>query len=357
MILTSNLGYPRIGIDRELKFAQEKYWKHAITRDELQQIADRIQTSNWVFQKEMGLDFIPSNDFSFYDQVLDTTFMLGAIPERFRHEGDLKELDLYFAMARGWHNGQGKTIPAMEMTKWFNTNYHYLVPEINAGTQFKLNPAKPIDAYQLAQKLNLNTRPVIIGPVTYLLLSKSEDPAFNPLNKLDEILDLYTDLFKQLREMEVKWIQLDEPFLSMDLDQLGMDAYKQLFNRFSSHHGRPKIMLTTYFGDLFNNRELLAASPFEGLHIDMTNCSQPEKILASVQEGQMVSLGLIDGRNIWKNDLTKTINTVKEIYERFHFENMVISPSCSMLHVPQDLRLEKNLPGEVYLWLAFARQN
>ncbi len=190
--------------------------------------------------------------------------MLGAIPERFRHEGDLKELDLYFAMARGWHNGQGKTIPAMEMTKWFNTNYHYLVPEINAGTQFKLNPAKPIDAYQLAQKLNLNTRPVIIGPVTYLLLSKSEDPAFNPLNKLDEILDLYTDLFKQLREMEVKWIQLDEPFLSMDLDQLGMDAYKQLFNRFSSHHGRPKIMLTTYFGDLFNTANYWQPRPLKG---------------------------------------------------------------------------------------------
>jgi len=190
MILTSNLGYPRIGINRELKFAQEKYWKHAISLDELQQIADRIQTANWIIQKEMGLDFIPSNDFSFYDQVLDTTFMLGAIPERFHHEKDLKGLDLYFAMARGWHNDEGKTIPAMEMTKWFNTNYHYLVPEINAGTKFKLNPAKPIDAYQLAQKLNLNTRPVIIGPVTYLLLSKSEDPAFNPLNKLDVILVL-----------------------------------------------------------------------------------------------------------------------------------------------------------------------
>ena len=356
MILSSNLGYPRIGINRELKFALEKYWKNGISLDELQQTADRIKTANWIVQKEMGLDFIPSNDFSFYDQVLDTTFMLGAIPQRFQQEKDLEGLDLYFAMARGWQNDQGKTIPAMEMTKWFNTNYHYLVPEINADTKFKLNPAKPIDAYKLAQTLNLNTRPVIIGPVTYLLLSKSEDPSFNPLTKLDEVMDLYADLFKQLREMEVKWIQLDEPFLSMDLDELGEDAYQQLFNRFNSHHGRPKVMLTTYFGDLSANRKLIAASPFEGLHIDMTNCSQPENVLASIQEGQMVSLGLINGRNIWKNDLTMTLNTVKEIYERFHFENIVVSPSCSMLHVPQDIRMEKNLPGEVYLWLAFARQ-
>jgi 5-methyltetrahydropteroyltriglutamate--homocysteine methyltransferase len=356
MILSSNLGYPRIGINRDLKFALEKYWKNGISLDELQQTADRIKTANWIVQKEMGLDFVPSNDFSFYDQVLDTTFMLGAIPERFQQQKDLEGLDLYFAMARGWHNDQGKTIPAMEMTKWFNTNYHYLVPEINANTKFKLNPAKPIDSYKLAQTLNLNTRPVIIGPVTYLLLSKSEDPSFNPLNKLDEVLDLYANLFKRLREMEVKWIQLDEPFLSMDLDSLGEDAYQQLFNRFNSHHGRPKVMLTTYFGDLSANRDLIAASPFEGLHIDMTNCSQPEKVLAYVQEGQMVSLGLIDGRNVWKNDLTKTLNTIKEIYERFHFENIVVSPSCSMLHVPQDLRMEKNLPGEVYLWLAFARQ-
>ena len=356
MILSSNLGYPRIGINRELKFALEKYWKNGISLDKLQQTADRIKTANWIVQKEMGLDFIPSNDFSFYDQVLDTTFMLGAIPQRFHQEKDLEGLDLYFAMARGWQNDQGKTIPAMEMTKWFNTNYHYLVPEINADTKFKLNAAKPIDAYKLAQTLNLNTRPVIIGPVTYLLLSKSEDPSFNPLTKLDEVMDLYADLFKQLREMEVKWIQLDEPFLSMDLDELGEDAYQQLFNRFNSHHGRPKVMLTTYFGDLSANRKLIAASPFEGLHIDMTNCSQPENVLASIQEGQMVSLGLINGRNIWKNDLTMTLNTVKEIYERFHFENIVVSPSCSMLHVPQDIRMEKNLPGEVYLWLAFARQ-
>ena len=229
MILTSNLGYPRIGLNRELKFAQEKYWKKAISLDELQQIANRIQTANWIVQKDMGLDFTPSNDFSFYDQVLDTTFMLGAIPERFRQEKALKGLDLYFAMARGWHNEHGKAIPAMEMTKWFNTNYHYLVPEIDPNTKFKLDASKPIDAYQLAQTLNLNTRPVIIGPVTYLLLSKSQDPSFNPLSKLDEILDLYEDLFKQFREMEVKWVQLDEPFLSMDLDRLSMDAYRQLF--------------------------------------------------------------------------------------------------------------------------------
>ncbi|MDK2981331.1 MAG: 5-methyltetrahydropteroyltriglutamate--homocysteine methyltransferase [Chloroflexota bacterium] len=355
MILTSNLGYPRIGLNRELKFAQEKYWKNAISLDELKQTANRIQTANWIVQKEMGLDYIPSNDFSFYDQMLDTTVMLGAIPPRFK-EGDLKDLDLYFAMARGWQDGQGKTIAAMEMTKWFNTNYHYIVPEINAKTRFKLNAEKPIEAYRLAQTLNLNTRPVIIGPVTYLLLSKSEDPDFNPLSKLDKLLVVYEDLFKQLKAMDVKWIQLDEPFLSLDLDGDGVDAYRQLFSRFTSHSNRPRIMLTSYFGDLFANRELVAASPFEGLHIDMTHCSQPEKVLASMQEGQTVSLGLIDGRNVWKNDLTATLDRMRSIYERFHFENMVISPSCSMLHVPQDVRLEKDLPGEVYLWLAFARQ-
>jgi 5-methyltetrahydropteroyltriglutamate--homocysteine methyltransferase len=356
MIFTGNLGFPRIGLNRELKFALEKQWKHVLSSDRLLQTADIIQTTNWITQRELGLDFIPSNDFSLYDHVLDTSIMLGAIPVRFKKEKKLKGLDLYFAMARGFQNNQGKSIPALEMTKWFNTNYHYLVPEIHPDTKFILDLSKPVKAFQSAQSLNITTRPVLLGPVTYLLLSKSDINSFNPISRLEDLLLLYASLFAELDKIGVKWIQLDEPFLSTDLGCHEKDAYRQLFNFFRTQSDRPKIMLTAYFGDLSDNYRLLTESPFEGLHIDIPNCSDPEKLLSSVQEGQMISLGLIDGRNIWKNDLTHTLSFMKNIHERFHFENMVISPSCSLLHVPQDLTMEKSLPGEVYLWLAFAKQ-
>jgi 5-methyltetrahydropteroyltriglutamate--homocysteine methyltransferase len=222
MILTGNLGFPRIGANRELKFALEKYWKGNITSDDLQQTASEIQNSNWKLQREIGLDIIPSNDFSFYDHVLDTTILLGAIPERFEQLRDRSSLDLYFSLARGYQTAQGQAVPALEMTKWFNTNYHFLVPEIDAHTQFRLNPAKPLEAYQFARSLGITTRPVILGPWTYLLLSKSSQPGFSSLSRLPEVIDLYDQLFALMSDQTIGWLQLDEPALSTDLSPEGL---------------------------------------------------------------------------------------------------------------------------------------
>ena len=356
MIAAGNLGYPRIGIRRELKFSLEKYWKHKIPLDELLQTAQAIQKENWQKQQKQGLDYIPSNDFSFYDHVLDTSFMLGAVPQRFRQIENLAGLDLYFAMARGCQTEDGESIPAMEMTKWFNTNYHYIVPEIGSDTVFKLDPAKPVEAYKLAKSLGIQTRPVILGPVSFLLLAKSSGEDFKPLSKLDELLPLYDSLFKQLQENGVEWIQLDEPFLAADLEAVQIDAYKKLFDFFEGSPAGVKIMLTAYFGDLSVNATLIAETPFEGLHIDRTTCINPNPILRALPADKTVSLGIIDGRNIWINDLTQTLNDLKVNHNCYKFSEIIIAPSCSMLHIPQDLTLETELDKGVFTWLAFADQ-
>ena len=284
MIYSSNLGFPRIGANRELKFAQEKYWKRQIPWTDLQNVAASIQTSNWILQKNAGIDFIPSNDFSFYDHVLDTSSMLGAIPERFTKETSLEGIDLYFAMARGIRSASGHLLPALEMTKWFNTNYHYLVPEIDADTQFKLNASKPLQAYQAARALGIETRPVLLGPITFLLLSKSGREDFSPLSRLADILPLYSQLLAELAAAGAAWIQLDEPALCTDLTAASANAYRELFSYFSEKTHRPKVMLTSYFGDLSANADLLVESQFEGLHLDLINCPNPSSILSRINK-------------------------------------------------------------------------
>ncbi len=356
MIYTSNLGFPRIGANRELKFALEKYWKNQITAQELQETGAAIQKKNWILQKELGIDFIPSNDFSFYDHVLDTSILLGAILERFSSEPDLKDLDLYFAMARGARSKAGRILPAMEMTKWFNTNYHYLVPEINGHTRFKLNASKPLNAFRAARDLGIESRPVLLGPITYLLLSKSDREGFSPLSRLADLLPLYAQLLAELASAGAAWIQLDEPALCTDLDSSGIAAYHEFFTYLSNVSNRPKIMLASYFGDLAANAGVVLRSPFEGLHIDLFNCSDPDPLLRELDKKTTISLGLVDGRNVWKNDLGKSLDILKTIQNRHAFSDLVIAPSCSMLHVPQDLELENNLPTEIAPWLAFARQ-
>jgi 5-methyltetrahydropteroyltriglutamate--homocysteine methyltransferase len=356
MIYTSNLGIPRIGANRELKFALEKYWKNQITAQALRETGAVIQKNNWILQKELGVDFIPSNDFSYYDHVLDTTILLGAIPDRFLNEPELKDLDLYFAMARGARSKAGQVLPAMEMTKWFDTNYHFLVPEINDNTRFKLDASKPLHAYRAARDLGIETRSVLLGPVTYLLLGKSEKEGFSPLSRLGDLLPLYSQLFGELAAAGAAWIQLDEPALCTDLDSAGIAAYLELFSYFSRIFNRPKIMLTSYFGDLTANAEVILRSPFDGLHIDLFNCLDPDPLLKRLDKKTTISLGVVDGRNVWKNNLGKSLDVLKTIQDRHAFNDLIIAPSCSMLHVPQDLELENNLPAEVAAWLAFARQ-
>jgi len=356
MIKTGNLGFPRIGAKRELKFALEKYWSGELSNKHLQQTAVSIQTSNWVTQREHGLDSIPSNDFSLYDHVLDTCLMLGAIPKRFRAIEKLKGIDLYFSMARGHQPKHGKAIPAMEMTKWFNTNYHFIVPEINPRTEFKLDAQKPLDTFRLAKSIKIHTRPVLLGPITFLLLSKSEKRNFSPLSKLEEILSLYADLFTKLKEAGADWIQIDEPFLAADLTDKSLRAYLQFFSFFGNLSNRPKILLTAYFGNMAVNQRLICQSPFEGLHIDMINCPDADAILANLSEGQSVSLGLIDGRNIWKKNITSALDVIKRIYECYHLQNIILSPSCSLMHIPLDLHAEKHLKPIVSAKMSFAVQ-
>ena len=355
MIKTSNLGYPRIGLNRELKFALEKFWQSGITQEELEQTAREIQIHNWHLQREIGVDFIPSNDFSFYDQVLDTAVMLGAIPERFQNEG-LTALQVYFAMARGFQNRKGEAIHALEMTKWFNTNYHYLVPEISAQTGFSLNPQKPLDAFNLAKEHGHLTRTVILGPVSFLLLSKPTDAGFKPLSRLNELLPLYQSLFEQLGKHGAEWIQLDEPFLVGDLADQSRDAYRKFFDFFTAKGTRPNVLLTTYFHHLTPNLDFVQRMPFEGLHLDLSESADWQAALAGLPDLRTVSLGVISGRNIWRADLTAIASRLDRLLPALKSDQVLISPSCSLMLVPQDVNLETSLDEQKKSWLAFARQ-
>ncbi|MBM3138332.1 MAG: 5-methyltetrahydropteroyltriglutamate--homocysteine S-methyltransferase, partial [Chloroflexi bacterium] len=356
MILTNNLGYPRIGKNRELKYALESYWKNKSSLDELIKIGEEIQLDNWRLQQSIGIDLIPSNDFSYYDHVLDTAVMLGAIPQRFSEIKFENDHDLYFAMARGYQPPQGDNIAAMEMTKWFNTNYHYIVPEIGKNTRFELNSFKPLSAFELAKNEGFLTKPVILGPVSFLLLSKSPEENFQPIEKLNELLPLYKQLFFDLKTAGAEWLQLDEPFLSLDLSEIKVAAFKELFAYFSKIQDLPKIILTTYFADPSINSKLLQLSPFEAIHLDLTNFSDLHKFINQNKNISTLSLGLIDGRNIWRQDLKESFHQVAEISNTVQPNNLLISSSCSMLHIPLDVEMELDLDPEIRSWLSFASQ-
>ena len=355
MVLTTNLGYPRIGLKRELKFALEDYWSGCSDLDSLLSVADSIQISNWQLQKSLGIDRIPSNDFSLYDHVLDTTVMVSAIPDRFSREELTDDNNRYFAMARGFQNGS-VSIPAMEMTKWFNTNYHFIVPEISRDTVFKLNIQKPLKAFTLAKANGIITHPVILGPVSFLLLSKPVETDFNPLEKLTELLPIYRELFYEFKNEGASWIQLDEPFLISDLNQSMKEAYQEFFIDLGRSENRPKIMLAAYFDDLALNKDLISLSPFEGIHLDLTNTQDPLGLICSLPRFHAVSMGVVDGRNIWKSDLNAHAELIGEIQNKIDPQELIISPSCSMIHIPQDLELEFNIDPEIKSRMSFARQ-
>jgi 5-methyltetrahydropteroyltriglutamate--homocysteine methyltransferase len=356
MILTNNLGYPRIGKNRELKFALESYWKKKSSLNDLQKIAEEIQVNHWKLQQSAGIDLIPSNDFSFYDHVLDTAVMLGAIPQRFSELNFENDLDLYFSMARGFQPSDAENIPAMEMTKWFNTNYHYIVPEIGKSTLFNLNSHIHLTAFELGKKEGIITKPVILGPVSFLLLSKSPDEGFQPLKMLQELLPLYEQLFSGLKAAGAEWLQLDEPYLSLELSDLGLSAFGEFFEYFGKIVDRPKIILTTYFADPSINLPLLQQSPFEGIHLDLTNLEVPLELVKQLVNVKTLSLGLIDGRNVWRKDLFELFDTAFQILNNFSHDSLLISSSCSMMHVPQDVEMEKDLDPEIKSWLSFASQ-
>lgn len=359
---THNLGYPRIGSDRELKKACEKYWAGKISVEELMITSRNIRHRNWITQKDLGIDWIPTNDFSYYDQVLDMSLMVGAIPKRYNEvilDKSNTELDLYFAMARGYQK-EGIDIKAMEMTKWFDTNYHYIVPEFENNQKFSLFSTKVIDEYLEAKKAGINAKPVIIGPVSYLLLGKEKEENFNKLDLIESILPVYLEILHRLKEEGVEWVQFDEPFLALDLDTKAKETYQYAYKEIHKQIPYINKILATYFDGLKDNLHLSFSLPVQALHIDLVRFpEQLDEILGNIPEKLLLSLGIIDGRNIWKNDFEKSLEVIHKTISKIGKDRIMIAPSCSLLHSPVDLELEtdtKVLSPEIKNWLAFAKQ-
>lgn len=355
MLKTATLGFPRIGANRELKKAIESYWKGAISIDELKQISSEIKSKNWQTQETAGIHFVPSNDFSFYDQILDSIALFGAIPDRFKFEGGNVDLDLFFAMARGAQK-DGIDVTAMEMTKWFDTNYHYIVAEFNKNQEFRLSSTKIFNDYLEAKSLGIETRPTIIGPVSFLLLGKTTED-FNKLDLLENLLSAYQEVFVKLQEIGVKEIQIDEPFLVTDLSADAIKSYISAYQKIKQFAGNIKINLATYFDTLGDNAELAFNLDTDSVHIDLVRApEQLEQALRLVKPNQSLSLGLVDGRNIWINNLENSISIAEKAVEKLGSDRVIIAPSCQLLHVPVDLNSEKALDAELKTWLVFATQ-
>ncbi|MGB7996037.1 MAG: 5-methyltetrahydropteroyltriglutamate--homocysteine S-methyltransferase [Photobacterium halotolerans] len=347
-----NLGFPRIGANRELKFALEKYWKGESSQSELTELATGLRQKHW--QQQSGLDLTPVGDFSFYDQVLDTSFTLGNIPARVEGlAGD--ELDNYFRVARGRSaNDSGcHCVHAGEMTKWFDTNYHYIVPEFTADTRFELNPERLLAQLTEAKAQGVAAKPVLIGPVTYLWLGKEKDNS-NKLELLDQLLPVYEQLLALLADNGVEWVQIDEPILVTELSAEWQQALSKAYQTLNK--GQVKLLLATYFGELKENLSLAVNLQVQGLHFDaVRGRNEVDAVIAALPADKVLSLGVINGRNIWKTDLNAVLNWLAPIARDFG-DRLWVAPSCSLLHVPVDLNSEQKLDAEIQSWLAFALQ-
>ena len=349
-----NLGFPRIGARRELKFALEGYWKGERSRDELLQTGAELRQRHW--QAQQGLDLIPVGDFSFYDQMLDMSFTLGNLPARVQgFAGD--ELDNYFRVARG-RSAQAHAeccggVAAGEMTKWFDTNYHYIVPEFTADTCFTLNPRRLLDQLSEARTAGIKAKPVIIGPVTYLSLGKAKDDS-NPLALLEQLLPVYAELLEALAQQGVEWVQIDEPILVTDLSETQQAALE--YSYATLRNSEVKLLLTSYFGQLQDNLPLVARLPVAGVHLDCINArNEVAELIERLPSDRVISLGVINGRNIWKSDLTALLDWLEPLAAQLG-DRLWLAPSCSLLHVPVDLNSEDQLDTDVRSWLAFAVQ-
>ena len=357
MVTTHNLGFPRIGAKRELKFALESYWKGQSSRDELKALGAQLRQRHW--QEQSDLDLVPVGDFAFYDQVLDMSFTLGNLPER-AHEFHGDPLDNYFRVARGRsaqgaeeHTGCCGGIAAGEMTKWFDTNYHYIVPEFTAATEFKLDVSRLLEQLAEAKAQGVKAKPVIVGPVTYLWLGKAKDNS-DKLGLLERLLPVYGELLEQLAAQGVEWVQIDEPVLVTELNADWQHALNLAYHHLKS--SRVKLLLATYFGTLQENLHLACNLPVAGLHLDTINArDEIQPLLNLLPSHKVLSLGVINGRNIWKTDLGATLDWLEPLAERLG-DRLWIAPSCSLLHVPVDLASEQKLDAEIKSWLAYALQ-
>ncbi|KAJ8446173.1 hypothetical protein Cgig2_015944 [Carnegiea gigantea] len=351
------VGYPRMGPKRELKFALESFWDGKITAEELQKIASGLRASTWKEMAGAGIKYIPSNTFSYYDQVLDTTAMIGAVPPRYGWNGGEIGFDVYFSMARG-----NDTVPAMEMTKWFDTNYHYIVPELGPDMKFTYSFHKVVDEYKEAKALGVETVPVIIGPVSYLLLAKPAkgiDKSFPLLSLLDKILPVYKAVISELKAAGASWIQFDEPKIVMDLDAHQLQAFVQAYSHLESALLGLNVLIETYFADVpaeayktLTSLKAVTAFGFDLVRgtktLDLIKCGFPS--------GKYLFAGVVDGRNIWANDLASSLNTLQALEGNVGKDKLVVSTSCSLLHTAVDLVNETKLDAQLKSWLAFAAQ-
>ncbi|MFG0262615.1 MAG: 5-methyltetrahydropteroyltriglutamate--homocysteine S-methyltransferase, partial [Novipirellula sp. JB048] len=358
MVKTHNLGFPRIGAARELKFALEAYWGGQSSRETLQRVGASLRLQNWQTQTQAGIDLIAVGDFSFYDSVLDMSFTLGNLPRRAEgYEGDA--LDNYFRIARGRSAESADSadcfcgVAAGEMTKWFDTNYHYIVPEFQADTQFNLDASRLVEQVREARARGVECKPVMIGPVTYLALGKAKD-GVDKLTLLPRLVNVYIELLETLASEGVEWVQIDEPILVTELDAQWKNAFSSVYEAIGT--GRVKILVATYFGQLLENLPVLSGLPIQGVHVDVVNTREEvEPLLQQLPTDCVLSLGVIDGRNVWKTDLSKTLDWLEPIASALG-DRLWIAPSCSLLHVPVDLDSETQLDEEIQSWLAFAKQ-
>src|SRR6266404_2898936 len=356
MTIASNLGFPPLGAARELKRATEGYWGGKITREQLLATGAELRRRHWQLQRGLGLGRIPANDFSFYDRMLDTCAMVGAVPPRYGFAGEWVDPGTYFAMARG-SQGRGRDVTAMEMTKWFDTNYHYIVPELERGQRFRMASAKPANEYREAKALGIDATTVLIGPLTFLLLAKSKGGAFDRLSLLDALLPVYGDVLESLAAAGATWVQLDEPSLALDRTDAERAAYRRAYKYLASRAGKLQLLVATYFAGLNDNLSTALALPVQGLHVDLVRAPQQlEPLLASWPKGRVLSAGVIDGRNVWRADLEKQAALVERAAAKVGKDRLWVAPSCSLLHTPLDLDLETKLDPELKSWLAFAKQ-
>ncbi len=356
MVLSNVSGFPRIGDRRELKAATERYWDGEVDEVELRQVAQDVRHLNWVFMRDAGVDLVPSNDFSFYDHVLDAIAMVGAVPPRYGITSGPVDLDTYFAMARG-RQSAGVDATAMEMTKWFDSNYHYIVPEISDDTEIRVSSGKPLDEHAEALALGIDNVPVLIGPLTMVVLAKPADGgALDRLALLDRLVAAYGEIIGRLGAQGARWVQLDEPVLIGDRTSSELEALVSAYRRLADVGGRPRMAIKTYFGDVSAAYRVAGDLPVEGIGLDFVRGARNMELVESMGglRGKTLFAGLVDGRSVWINDLRASLDRLHRLSDAA--ADLVVSTSCSLLHVPVDLDAETKLDPELRSWLAFARQ-
>ena len=356
LVPATNLGFPRIGPLRELKRALEGYWAGRRSAVELQRDAAELRSQRWCRQRDLGIDHIPSNDFSFYDHVLDTAVMVGAVPDRYRGEDGAIDLDAYFAMARGG-DLHGRSVSALEMTKWFDTNYHYIVPELHSAQRFEYTGSKAVDEFREAAEMGISTRPVLLGPISFLTLAKQRGSQAPVTALLPALTEIYERVLADLDTAGADWVQIDEPALCMDLDREIVDVYPATYERLTRSAPKVRILVATYFSGPRRNLPTALSLPVAALHLDLVR--EPEQLDTALTDARAplaLSLGVVDGRNVWRADLNTALEHLEHARDRIGSGRLLVAPSCSLLHLPLSLEIETKIDPKIRPWLAFAEQ-